>query len=274
MERILDLPAHPLLIHFPAVAIPLLGGMALVLVVVPRFRPQWRLVVIGLSIAVIVTTFLAASSGQALADAISYNEARLDHHRTLGETLRFFVLALGVAVTALVTIGAPDRDRPLGGGPAVVLQIAVVAFAILSVVWAFRTGHEGARIHWEGVLPETEAAESEIATAAAETTAAPTTAPPETTTTTEPTQTTEPTSAVDGMAVYEANCSRCHGSDGSGGRGPSLVGIAEEQPDPQDAIIQTINGGSGMPSFSDKLSEAEIVAAVDYLREAFPAAAS
>ena len=70
MERILDLPAHPLMIHFPAVAIPLLGLMALALVAVPRLRSQWRLVIIALSIAVVVTTFLAASSGQALADAI------------------------------------------------------------------------------------------------------------------------------------------------------------------------------------------------------------
>jgi mono/diheme cytochrome c family protein len=112
---------------------------------------------------------------------------------------------------------------------------------------------------------------------AAETTAAPTTAAPETTAapdTTAATESTEAAGPADGMAVYEANCSRCHGSDGSGGRGPSLQGIADEQPDPQDAITQTINGGNGMPSFGDKLSEAEIVAAVDYLREAFPAAAS
>ena len=111
---------------------------------------------------------------------------------------------------------------------------------------------------------------------AAETTAAPTTAAPETTAAPDTTAAPESTEAgpADGMAVYEANCSRCHGSDGSGGRGPSLQGIADEQPDPQDAITQTINGGNGMPSFGDKLSEAEIVAAVDYLREAFPAAAS
>ena len=111
---------------------------------------------------------------------------------------------------------------------------------------------------------------------AAETTAAPTTAAPETTAAPDTTAAPESTEAgpADGMAVYEANCSRCHGSDGSGGRGPSLQGIADEQPDPQDAITQTINGGNGMPSFGDKLSEAEIVAAVDYLREAVPAAAS
>jgi uncharacterized membrane protein len=156
MERILDLPAHPLLIHFPAVAIPLLGLMALALVFVPRFRTQWRLVVIVLSIAVIVTTFLAAASGTALAEAISSGESYeefIDHHRTLGETLRFFVLGLGVTAIALVTVGAPDRDKPLGGGGAIALQVAVVAFAVLSVVWAFRTGHEGARIHWDGILP-------------------------------------------------------------------------------------------------------------------------
>jgi len=157
MERILDLPAHPLMIHFPAVAIPLLGLMALALVAVPRLRSQWRLVIIALSIAVVVTTFLAASSGQALADAISFGPEyleRIDNHKTLGETLRFFVLGMGITTVLLATVGSPDRDTPISGPPAMVLNVLVVAFAILSVVWAFRTGHEGARIHWEGILPE------------------------------------------------------------------------------------------------------------------------
>lgn len=164
MERILDLPAHPLLIHFPAVAIPLLGLMAIALVAIPRFRSRWRLVIILLSIAVVVTTFLAADSGQALADAISFGpdyDARIDTHKTLGETLRFFVLGMGITTILLATVGADDRDSPLSGPPAMVLNVLVVAFAVLSVVWAFRTGHEGAKIHWEGILPDEAAAQVE-----------------------------------------------------------------------------------------------------------------
>ena len=106
-------------------------------------------------------------------------------------------------------------------------------------------------------------APAETTTAAPETTAAPdTTAAPETTAAAGP---------ADGMAVYEANCARCHGSDGSGGRGPSLQGIAETKPDAQEQITQTVNGGRGMPAFGDQLTEEEIAAAVDYLRT-FPAA--
>ena len=60
----------------------------------------------------------------------------------------------GITTVLLATVGSPDRDTPISGPPAMVLNVLVVAFAILSVVWAFRTGHEGARIHWEGILPE------------------------------------------------------------------------------------------------------------------------
>jgi len=71
------------------------------------------------------------------------------------------------------------------------------------------------------------------------------------------------------MALYEANCARCHGSDGVGTRGPSLGGIAAKHPEVQNEITQITNGGDRMPSFGDKLTEAEILAIVGYYREAF-----
>jgi uncharacterized membrane protein len=107
-------------------------------------------------------TFLAVSSGQALADAISFGEQYdelISHHRTLGETLRFFVLGLGVTAIALSFLGAPDRKTPLPNGANMALSAVVVLFAVLSLVWAIRTGHEGAKVHWDGILPDESAAQ-------------------------------------------------------------------------------------------------------------------
>ena len=112
----------------------------------------------------------------------------------------------------------------------------------------------------------TEAAEEEEAEAAEETTT--TEAAPETTTTTEAEEEV-PAVTIDGQAIYEANCTRCHGAEGQGGRGPSLQGIAAEQPDQSAGIAQVVNGGGGMPAFGNSLSAEEIQATIDYVWDTF-----
>ena len=102
----------------------------------------------------------------------------------------------------------------------------------------------------------TEAAEEEEAEA------------PETTTTTEAEEEV-PAVTIDGQAIYEANCTRCHGAEGQGGRGPSLQGIAAEQPDQSAGIAQVVNGGGGMPAFGNSLSAEEIQATIDYVWDTF-----
>lgn len=129
----------------------------------------------------------------------------------------------------------------------------------------------------------TDGAESAPAEEAEETTTteAPTTTEAETTTVAEteaPEETTAPAdgdggdgSAVNvvGQEIYEARCASCHGADGRGTRGPDLIGINESLPDKQEAIDQTINGGSGMPAFGARLSPEEIEATVDYIYATF-----
>lgn len=139
--------------------------------------------------------------------------------------------------------------------------------------------------------PETteaaEAAEEATTTAAPETTteaptttvAETTTAAPETTEAAEPAEEEADTGAeaveVNGQAIYESNCSRCHASDGTGGRGPSLVGIADKRDgDTSGAIDLVTNGGRQMPSFGGSLSEAEVIAVVDFAFSAWPDAAN
>ncbi len=78
-----------------------------------------------------------------------------------------------------------------------------------------------------------------------------------------------PAAPIDGQAIYESNCTRCHASDGSGGRGPSLQGIAAEQPDQSAGIAQTTGGGGGMPAFGERLTAEEIQATIDYIWDTF-----
>lgn len=293
METIFDLPAHPLMVHFPVVAIPVLALLGLVMAARPRFREHYSLPVLALGVITVVATFMAARSGEALVESFGLSDEFIDPHRDLGNMLRFFVLGLTLAIGAMVAVN--KRATSTGTDPlAIVAAVVVVGFSLLSLVWTVRTGHEGAKAVWGSgeTSSDDDPDEIDVTTAAAApdpttapTTADPTTAAPPTSQAaetsepisetaapadSEPSSTTEPAAAgIDGQEVYESNCARCHRADGSGGRGPSLQGLAIEEPDPADAIEQTTEGGGGMPAFGARLDAAEIDAAVAYIYATF-----
>lgn len=67
---------------------------------------------------------------------------------------------------------------------------------------------------------------------------------------------------IDGMAVFSANCARCHGADGMTGRAPNLSQAKGAKAD----LVNTITMGHGhMPAFEDKLSKDEIDAVADWV---------
>jgi cytochrome c5 len=82
-------------------------------------------------------------------------------------------------------------------------------------------------------------------------------APPTTTTTT-----TTTIAGPSGAAVFSANCATCHGSGGSGGFGPRLIGNTLST---TQIRTQVNGGGGGMPPFAGRLSSAEISAVVGYV---------
>lgn len=286
METIFDLPAHPLMVHFPVVAIPAVAVLGVVFAFRPHFRERYGGAVLVLAAVTTIATFMAVRSGEALAEAIEIKDEAIDPHRNLGNALRWLVLGLTTSLAALGFVSkrstSPARNSAVLGTSAV-----VVIFSVLALVWTIRTGHEGAKSVWEGVIATeagdaAEPVEAPTATTPSETdaptTAAPTTSPPsttdvETSTASETAPSTETTAAstaaIEGREIYEANCARCHSADGSGGRGPSFQGIAVDEPDTSLAIEQTTSGGGGMPAFGARLDEAEIIAVVDYIYATF-----
>jgi mono/diheme cytochrome c family protein len=72
-----------------------------------------------------------------------------------------------------------------------------------------------------------------------------------------------------GASIYAAQCARCHGVAGGGGEGPSLIGIGRvfETAEGQERFVS--NGGAGMPSFGQFLTDDQIRDAVAYTREQF-----
>ena len=77
----------------------------------------------------------------------------------------------------------------------------------------------------------------------------------------------KPTS-LDGRTLYvEANCAGCHGIDGAGTRGPSLVSGAGAELSLEEVIARVTNGKrlAGMPKFEGFLSEQQIRAVSEYV---------
>jgi mono/diheme cytochrome c family protein len=66
-----------------------------------------------------------------------------------------------------------------------------------------------------------------------------------------------PTPNVEAANLFANNCSGCHGGAGQGGIGPNLQESAKAG-DLRAVIKQVRDGGGGMPSFQEKLTDEEI----------------
>lgn len=312
MERLFDLPAHPLLVHFPVVAIPAVALAGIWIAISPSGRRKYGPLVVVAAVVTVITTFLAAASGNALSDALELTDDHIGDHRSLGNVLRILVLLMGVFIAGVVALGdrsynkrqaaveaATASDGQLDTEPpstalATVVRLGAIAFGLLSIVWVIRTGHEGAKSVWEGQLRDDESAAAvttEATTVAPATTSEAVTTPDdddddheddddddkeaddETVASTEAPETTlasvTEVEDIDPVAIYAANCARCHGDDGVGTRGPNLVNFSEKYPEPGPAITLINEGKGGMPAFGTKLSADEISALVDHLYTAF-----
>ena len=160
MKTIFDLPAHPLFVHVPVVLLPLLAIVTILAAARPGIARRLGIWLPVASLFVFVSILLAMNTGEALDKA--QNLGNVKKHESLAETTRLLAFVLLIATAATwwvnrrrVAAGAKaeslaDRQRPIAIGVAAV----TVVFAVLSAVWVIRTGHEGARVHWSGVLQD------------------------------------------------------------------------------------------------------------------------
>ena len=72
--------------------------------------------------------------------------------------------------------------------------------------------------------------------------------------------------ATTGKGIYRQFCATCHGSNGGGRIGPSLLEVAAKYPNVADQIAVVTAGRGGMPAWGTKLTTAEIGKVVEYTR--------
>lgn len=156
-DRAFGLPAHPLLVHLPVVADPLLAIAAIVVVLRGDWRRRFGLALGALAVVALASTVLAAGAGEQLLAHSGERSALLHDHQEAADTLRLLLFALTAAILLLLARDwdADRRGHPLGGrAAAVALSAGIVALAGATGFFVVRTGHLGAKSAWQDAAQE------------------------------------------------------------------------------------------------------------------------
>ena len=173
LDNVNGLPSHALVVHFTVVVATAgaLGGAAYALV--PPFRRwlSWPLLVTG--VLSIVLGLVTPSTGESL-EKRTEPSALLEKHTELGDQMGTILIAYGIVLILAVLVvrfrrrrgtdpdavsptvvdrigglrGEASRAFPGQAQLAAVLTVAVLALAVVSGIWIYRTGEAGARSVW------------------------------------------------------------------------------------------------------------------------------
>jgi plastocyanin/uncharacterized membrane protein len=145
-----DLPLHPLIVHAPVVLIPLVAAGLLVFVFRPDTRRILGPILTTIAVAAAFSAVLAVVSGERLAEDLG-REATASTHAARGKLTRLLAIVVAAATLGLVAI---DRYRPgLRVATSRVPGLLVSWVAIGAMIVVGLTGHSGAKLAWEGKLP-------------------------------------------------------------------------------------------------------------------------
>jgi cytochrome c biogenesis protein CcdA len=169
-DRVLGLPAHPLLVHAAVVLVPLLALGGIVYAVAPFARRHLRWVVGLLAVAAAGAVTAAKLSGDSFSKHKNFAspefQSKISNHSEFGNRTWYFTLGLAVVVLALVVLVRPvtaggTRGRgpddtlvaPRGGAPVilqVVFGVLTIGLAGVTLYFIFKTGDSGAHMVWDG----------------------------------------------------------------------------------------------------------------------------
>lgn len=153
MESIFDLPAHALFLHAPIVLVPLALVVSLAMVRA-SWRRNYRVPLVGLTGAGLLSTFLARESGEEF-DELLQGAVDIDHHANLANWTMVFVVLMFVASLVLYVLDrrvAPPDDAGRPSGALAAAVAITIVLSLLGTVWMVRTGHEGSKLVWSGTV--------------------------------------------------------------------------------------------------------------------------
>jgi hypothetical protein len=148
IHRAFGLPAHPLIIHFPVVFVPLLGLAVLAVAFNARWFDRFGLLVAAFSVVSLAATLLAVGAGEAfrkerLRDFPNLvDDPTLHDHADAGITVRLAMVILTALLVGLLF------GKRLPNAARIVLRVLAVLFALTAIFFVIRTGHLGAKLAW------------------------------------------------------------------------------------------------------------------------------
>lgn len=150
MESIFDLPTHALTLHAPIVLQPLVAVLTILVVARSPWRERFTPWLVGALAIVIVATLVAISSGEAFDDLLD-GQVDVSKHESLALTTRNLMFGWLLALLAIVGVQRKATSNVARVGTPLLSVVAGV-FAVAATVWMVRTGHEGSRVVWSGVI--------------------------------------------------------------------------------------------------------------------------
>ncbi|KQU70750.1 DUF2231 domain-containing protein [Phycicoccus sp. Root101] len=153
-DTVLGLPVHALVVHGVVVLLPL---MALVTLVWAWRRPGratagW--LVVAADAVVMVMTFVAKQSGEALQRRLG-GQAAVEHGHLAGPLPLMAGALLLAAVLVQVHRIRVSASATTGQQVRTALSVLVTAAAGVVVVWTIRVGHSGAEAVWGQIVRNT-----------------------------------------------------------------------------------------------------------------------
>ena len=154
------IPAHPLLVHIPAVLLPLAAVGVIVMAIRPAWHRRYRWAVLAVGFVGALGAILAADAGESLEQRIVAKEgaaaARGWHeHAEAGETARLFGIIFVVVLAMFVLVPwylerrtAQRRPVKLPGVVSHALLVLALAAAAGTVITVIQAGHSGAKSVW------------------------------------------------------------------------------------------------------------------------------
>jgi hypothetical protein len=181
-EEILNIPAHPLIVHAAVVLVPMQIAVAFAYALVPFVRRYTAWLVIGLAVAAPLAAWAAKKSGEALRNRLIRRGATseqvlagIDQHMDYADIAAWSSVALGLLMLVLVALlmrrgrsTSTAGDAGMGGGLAgtgrsfgavgtgatvigLVLTVLILGVGGVTGYYIFRAGDSGAHLVWEGI---------------------------------------------------------------------------------------------------------------------------
>jgi hypothetical protein len=162
MRSFFGIPAHPFIVHAPAVLLPLAAIGVVVMVIRPAWHQRYRWAVLAVGLVGTIGAILAADAGESLEEQIVAKEGASaaggwEDHAQAGETARLFAIIFLVVLLVFVCVPwlmerradkYPERTPSVPRWVPIVISVLVVGAAAGTVATVVLAGHSGAKAVW------------------------------------------------------------------------------------------------------------------------------